>query len=157
MSGLNSLKLVSSKPIRKYSPCELRRSKLCKKLIEQLEMARRMKAGEPFEVMVRKSVQTTDLGEFHETQRPKKIKPWWWSAEDGKMYLTVRYGARPLELAKGCNAVETDGIDGVIKTLEVIKIAVQSGELDDQIERLSNTSTQADRNIRQTLTLRKSH
>ena len=157
MSGLNSLKLVSSKPIRKYSPCELRRSKLCKKLIEQLEMARRMKAGETFEVMASKPKLDIESGEIHETQRPKQVKPWWWTAEDGKIHLTIRYGSRPLELAMGCNAVETEDIDGVIRTLEIIKIAVQSGELDDQIEGLSKKPTQIDANVRQTLTLRKAH
>ena len=155
MTGLNALKLVSSKPTPKSNPREIRRQKLCKKLAEQLEMARCMKAGGVYEVTVTKRERDHETGETRETKRTKQIKPWWWTASDGKTHLTVRYGAKPLELVRGKNAVETEGLDGVIQTLEIIKTAVQSGELDLQIEGLTEKTMPTQKIGRETLTLRK--
>lgn len=62
MTGLSTLKLVSSQPVRKSSPREIRRQKLCKKLLEQLEMARCIKAGGSYEVIVTKRVRDEETG-----------------------------------------------------------------------------------------------
>ncbi len=155
MTGLSTLKLVSSQPVRKSSPREIRRQKLCKKLLEQLEMARCIKAGGSYEVIVTKRVRDEETGESSEVQQPKRIKPWWWTAEDGKTCLTIRYGAKQLELVKGRNAIETNGIDGVISTLGIIKSAVEAGELDAQIEGLASKDKGIEPPVRATLSLRK--
>jgi hypothetical protein len=65
------------------------------------------------------------------------LKPWWWKGENGKMCITVRYGARTLEVVEGKNAIETENIAGVITTLEVLRVAVEAGELDARIEAVS--------------------
>jgi hypothetical protein len=65
---------------------------------------------------------------------PKKIKPWWWTDDTGKLCITVRYGARTLEIVEGKNAIETDSIADVITSLQVIRTAVDSGELDKRID-----------------------
>lgn len=64
-------------------------------------------------------------------------KPWWFSAPNGKIALALRYGAKPLEIAKGKNAIEVANMDDLVATLEVIKQAVHAGELDAQIEQAS--------------------
>lgn len=155
MSGLSELKLVTSKPIPKSSPREVRRKKLFKKLLEQLEMARCIKAGGIYEVSVTKRERDPETGETREAQHSKRIRPWWWTANDGKTHLTIRYGARLLELAQGRNAIETEGIDGVIRTLEIIMTAVQAGDLDGQIDGLTVKSSSPTPNGREKLTLRK--
>lgn len=53
------------------------------------------------------------------------------------MCITVRYGARTLEVVEGKNAIETENIAGVITTLEVLRTAVDAGELDGRIEAVS--------------------
>lgn len=58
----------------------------------------------------------------------------WWSNTDGKICLTVRYGAKPLELSKGKPTVEVGVADHLVGILEIIKKAVETGELDAQIE-----------------------
>jgi hypothetical protein len=68
---------------------------------------------------------------------PKRLKPWWWPSENGKLCITVRYGARTLEVIEGKNAIETENIAGVITTLEVLRTAVDAGELDARIESIS--------------------
>ena len=109
----------------------------------------------PYEVIVTKRVRDEETGESREVQQPKRIKPWWWTAEDGKTCLTIRYGAKPLELAKGRNAIETDSIDGVISTRGIIKSAVEAGELDAQIEGLASKDQGMNQPGRITLSLRK--
>jgi hypothetical protein len=68
---------------------------------------------------------------------PKRLKPWWWPSENGKLCITVRYGARTLEVIEGKNTIETENIAGVITTLEVLRTAVDAGELDARIESIS--------------------
>jgi hypothetical protein len=155
MSGLSALKLVSSKPIPKSNPREVRRQKLSKKLLQQIEMARSIKAGSSYEAIVTKRERDPETGDTRETQQSKRIRPWWWTANDGKTHLTVRYGAKTLELVKGRNAIETDGIDGVISALETIQKATEAGELDVQIESLVKRDSDSYKSSRATLSLRK--
>ena len=65
---------------------------------------------------------------------PKRLKPWWWTDDKGKLCITVRYGARTLEIVEGKNAIETDSIADVIASLQVILSAVDAGELDRRID-----------------------
>jgi len=44
--------------------------------------------------------------------------------------LRVRYGSKPIEFAKGKNAIELASISDVAPILESIKAAVESRELD---------------------------
>lgn len=60
-------------------------------------------------------------------------------AENGKVCLSVKYGAKVLELAKGKGAVEVTSPEELINTLETIKAAVEAGELDGQIEAASQS------------------
>jgi hypothetical protein len=52
--------------------------------------------------------------------------------------LSVRYGSKPLELAKGKNAIELSQASEIVPTLELIKSAVVAGELDEAIAAASN-------------------
>ena len=62
---------------------------------------------------------------------------WWWTADNGKTCITLRYGAKVLEISKGKNAIETAGVAEVITSLQLLKAAVDAGELDVQMEALS--------------------
>ncbi len=42
---------------------------------------------------------------------------WWRVGADGSVELTVRYGSRVLELAKGLDAVEQSGVDEGLQKL----------------------------------------
>ena len=66
------------------------------------------------------------------------MKAWWFVAENGKLVLSVRYGTKVLELAKGKVAVEVGGEKDLVPVLEVLKGAVLGGELDAQIEVAAN-------------------
>ena len=70
-------------------------------------------------------------------EEPKRVRAWWWNAENGKIALNVRYGAKVVELAKGKSTIEVAAPADLIPTLELIKKAVEAGELDKEIESAS--------------------
>ena len=72
-----------------------------------------------------------------QVEMPKRIKPWWFQSEQGKVCVSVKYGSWTIELAKGKPSVEVGSAQDLIKTLETIKTAVEAGELDTQIETAS--------------------
>jgi hypothetical protein len=137
MSGLSALKLVQAKREKGNSPQHARRQKLSTKLAEQIQLAKAHQAGTEFAPLRIRSVMDEATGLSRKVEVPKRLKPWWWKDEKGKLCITVRYGARTLEIVEGKNAIETDSIADVITSLQVIRTAVDSGELDARIEAIS--------------------
>jgi hypothetical protein len=45
-------------------------------------------------------------GDFYSVEVPRKLNPWWWTSGDGKICITVRYGARVLEIVEGTQATK---------------------------------------------------
>ena len=138
MSGLNALKLVQAKREKGNSPQHARRQKLSTKLAEQIQLAKAQQSGAEFSPVRVRTVKDEVTGQSRKVEVPKKLKPWWWTGENGKLCITVRYGARTLEIVEGKNAIETDSIADVITSLQVIRSAVDSGELDKRIEAVTN-------------------
>jgi hypothetical protein len=101
-------------------------------------MAKAIQSGAEFVPVKIRTVKDEVTGETRKVEIPKRLKPWWWSSDNGKMCITVRYGARTLEVIEGKNAIETDSIAGVVTTLEVLRSAVDAGELDARIEAISS-------------------
>ena len=138
MSGLSALKLVTSKRQQGNSPQFARRQKLSNKLDEQIQLAKAQQSGTEFSPIKIRTVKDEVTGESRKVEVPKKLKPWWWTGDKGKLCITVRYGARTLEIVEGMNAIETDSIADVITSLQLIRSAVDSGELDKRIEAVTN-------------------
>ena len=84
-----------------------------------------------------KNLKDAATGERRSIETAKRVKQWWWDA-GGKVNLSVRYGAKIIELAKGKNAIELATVADLLPTLQLIKQAVEAGELDTQIEAVSN-------------------
>jgi hypothetical protein len=134
MSGLSALKLVQAKREKGNSPQHARRQKLSTKLAEQIQLAKAQQSGAEFSPVRVRTIKDEATGQSRKVEVPKKIKPWWWTDDTGKLCITVRYGARTLEIVEGKNAIETDSIADVITSLQVIRTAVDSGELDKRID-----------------------
>ena len=137
MSGLSALKLVQAKREKGTSPQHARRQKLSTKLAEQIQLAKAQQSGAEFSPVRVRTVKDEATGLSSKVEVPKKLKPWWWTDEKGKLCVTIRYGARILEIVEGKNAIETDNIADVIASLQLIRSAVDSGELDARIEAIS--------------------
>jgi len=134
MSGLSALKLVQAKREKGTSPQHARRQKLSTKLAEQIQLAKAQQSGAEFSPVRVRTVKDEATGQSRKVEVPKKLKPWWWADEKGKLCITVRYGVRTLEIVEGKNAIETDSIADVITSLQVIRSAVDAGELDKRID-----------------------
>lgn len=127
------LKLVAGKREGKLSPVVYRRQKLASKIDEQLEIAIAKKEGRPFCPKRIKTIRD-DSGEQVAIEVNKRFREWFWSTAANKIYLSVRYGSKTLELAKGKNAIELASLDELIETLTVIRQAVIDGELDEAVK-----------------------
>eukprot|EP01041_Mallomonas_annulata_P013048 gene13048-27533_t len=134
MSVLGALKLVATKRPSQMTAVQVRRNKICRRLHEQIMLARAQKDGKKFAATKFRTTTDAETGERKSVEVTKFIKPWWFTIENGKTAIAVRYGARVLELAKGKFAVEIASNSDIVSTLEIIKNAVESGELDAQLE-----------------------
>ena len=73
-------------------------------------------------------------GSRRSVEVPRRVRAWWWTTDVNRLALNIRYGARKLEISKGKSAVEMATAADLVPTLELIKQAVEAGELDAQIE-----------------------
>jgi hypothetical protein len=137
MSTLDSLKLGTAKKPTHIPAIQVRRNKLSTKLWEQIQLAKSQVSGEPFQVTRFRSVRDQATGLKKQVEMPKRIRPWWFVSEAGKVCVNIRYGSRTLEIAKGKPSIEVDNPNALIKALEIIKNAIEIGELDTQIEEAS--------------------
>ncbi len=137
MSFLSNLKLVHSKKSNNLSPVAKRRFKLCNKLFEQIQLAEAKKEGRIYAPVRFKTIENKITGDRQTVEVPKRIREWWYTTENGKLNLVIKYGSKQLELAKDKNAIELNSELDLITTLTNIKLAVERGELDTQIETVS--------------------
>ena len=136
MSFITKLKLVSSKRERNLSPILMRRQKLASKIEEQIELARCQKNGTLYAPKRLKSVKN-EAGERVVVETTKRVKEWFWTTPNNKINLSIRYGSKTLELAKGKNAIELGSQDELIETLALLQQVVIGGELDEAITNAS--------------------
>ena len=97
--------------------------------------------GPPQGLIVRKShiqggsVYGGTVNNQRKAQVTKHVKHWWTASVDGKANLVVRYGSKPLEFAKGKNAIEVGNEAEVADVLAKVCEATEHGELDALIEK----------------------
>ena len=128
MSFLNQVELSVYKPNTQRSPIARRREKLAFKLEEQLKLASDS-TYQPTKIVWR----SDSDGNQHKVEQPKRIKRWWIERDDGSVQLTVRYDSKPLEFAKGKNAIALNSNEDVEPTLRKLKLAVLGGEFDEML------------------------
>ena len=138
MSALNTLKFVSAKRPQSAPPIVQRRNKLSNQLHEQIELARCQADGKTYAPSRLRSIKDKHTGERKLVDSVKRVKQWWFVADNGRVCLQVRYGTRVLELAKGKNSIEVANGDELLSVLETVKKCVEAGELDAQIDAASN-------------------
>jgi hypothetical protein len=137
MSTITALKLSNAKRPANLPPIVVRRNKLATKLWDQIQLAQSQAAGQHFQPTRLRTVRDAETGLNKTIQVPRRIKPWWWSSDTGQVCVSVRYGSKVLELARGKAAIEVSDAQDLIRTLEAVKAAVIAGELDAQIQAAS--------------------
>jgi len=122
MIQLADVKLVSAVRPTFQDPVILKRTKFISRVSEQLEIANLLMKGE--------QIPFTSLNDAVSLRRPSKASPWWWTDKDGKYLMTIKYGSKVIELAKGKPAVQAETLDQIIEVLISLKLATSNGELD---------------------------
>ena len=138
MTTMSTLKLTAAQIPTQMSPIQQRRNKLAKRLWEQMELAKAQQAGTQFVATKFRTITDNETGLRKQVETNKRVKAWWFVAENGKLSLSVRYGTKVLELARGKHAVEVGAEKDLVGVLDVIKTAVLAGELDTAIENAAN-------------------
>ena len=129
MTVLDTLNFVAFNPLQNNNPIAVRRRKLMAKIDEQIQLA----TNKDYTPTQHKWI-TDDEGKQTKVEVAKRVKRWWTASVDGKINLVVRYGSKPLEFAKGKNAIELANEAEVADTLRKVREAVELGELDVLIE-----------------------
>ncbi len=133
---LQSLKVTAAKKSLAHNPQAHRRMKLAKKLWEQIQLAKAQAEGTNL-TLTRFRTVTNDEGIRRSVEVPRRVRAWWWTTDTNKLALNLRYGARAVEFSKGKATVEIGTVADLVPTLELLKRAVEAGELDAQIEAAS--------------------
>ena len=134
MGNLSSLKLVAQRRPSKITPVVHRRNKLMGKLKDQIALARAAAEGASFQAHRQRTIVDAETGMRRSVAVPRRIRPWWFMADNGKTAVSVRYGATVLELSKGRFAIELSDSGELVSALETVSTAVEAGELDAAIE-----------------------
>jgi hypothetical protein len=137
MTTLSTLKLTNTKKPTTASPTMQRRQKLLKRIGEQILLARARANGADYTVTRYRSYTERDTGIRKQIETHKTIKAWWFTADNSKLSLQIKYGTSVIELAKNKPTIELNSTDELEATLLLIQRAVDSGELDSQIEAVS--------------------
>jgi hypothetical protein len=125
MNVLKSFNFVEYAPLPNNNPVMIRRRKLLAKIEEQLALT-----NDSSFVPTKHMWVTDEDGTQRKFVVPKRIKPWWASAADGKVNLGVRYGSKALEFARGKNVIELESEAEVAPALAKVKEAIEFGEFD---------------------------
>jgi hypothetical protein len=129
MTVLDTLNFVAFQPLGNTNPIAVRRRKLAAKIDEQILLA----IDKAYTPTQHKWITDAD-GNQRKVEVAKRVKRCWTASVDGKINLVVRYGSKPLEFAKGKNAIELASEAEVADVLAKVREAAELGELDALIE-----------------------
>lgn len=134
MSTLSTLKLTTQQKPTHATPVQVRRNKLALRLWEQQQLALATATGTDYLPTKQRTVTDAHTGARRQITVHKRVKPWWFTADNGRLSLRVLYGVATLELAKGKWAVEVAADKDLAATLAALRSAVLAGELDTAID-----------------------
>ena len=138
MSTFSTLKLTAAQKPTQIAPVVVRRNKLAKRIWEQQELLKAQQAGAHFAPIKFHTVKDTETGVRKQVETTKRVKAWWFTADNGKLAVSLRYATRVLELAKGKYAIEVASERELGNVLELARTAVLNGELDTAIDNAAN-------------------
>jgi hypothetical protein len=135
-SALATLKLTAARKPRALPDVVKRRNKLLRKLTEQRELALAQLEGRTYAPKRLRTLKDAD-GQRVVREMPIRIKAWWWTGEKNETLLSIFYGSKTLELAKGKTAIEITDNKQLVSVFDTVIAATQNAELDVLIEAAS--------------------
>jgi hypothetical protein len=104
VSALQGLKLITAKRQTAINPVQSRRNKLSLRVQEQIALAQAAAEQRTYtKQRVRNVKDSSGIKNTVTTQ--VRVKQWWWTQDNGKSALSVRYGSKVIALSPKCNAV----------------------------------------------------
>jgi hypothetical protein len=111
---------------------------LSNKIHEQIQLAQAQKDGRTYAPTRLKTYVDKQTGERKTFESAKRVREWWQISDNGKINLICKYGSKQIQFdVKGKNAIEVSNGEELLAALEALKLAVEQGELDQQIEATS--------------------
>ncbi len=138
MNVISSLKVVAAKRPNQQPQIVRRRNKLINALHDQLQLGTAEAEGREYLKTRRRHIKNPATGEYSESAISRKPRAWYWTGEDGKVYIALKYETKALEIAKGKSAIEIGDAKQLVPMIEALKRTVAAGELDAQIDSAGN-------------------
>ena len=129
MAVLDQLKLTNV-PHRETSQVERFRRRLVDAIQLLIELANADLSGRPLNRTQQRWVRDKATGQKELREVPLRLRRWWWKDASGTIFVSLRYGAKPLELAPGKSAIEVAELEELPDKLSLVCEAVRGGELD---------------------------
>lgn len=134
---LATLKLTAARKSRALPDVVRRRNKLLAKLTEQRELAAALEQGNQYAPKRLRTLRDVNTGARMVKEVAVRIKPWFRTGERGETLLSINYGSRQIEIAKGKTAIDVGDARNLVNVLDTVISAIKNGELDPQIESAS--------------------
>ncbi len=134
---LATLKLTAARKSRALPDVVRRRNKLLAKLTEQRELAAALEQGNQYAPKRLRTLRDVNTGARMVKEVAVRIKPWFWTGERGEILLSINYGSKQIEIAKGKTAIDVGDARNLVNVLDTVISAIKNGELDAQIESAS--------------------
>jgi hypothetical protein len=109
------------------------RNKLIVRLSEQIQAANASQTGERLTLPTIRRIRNKETGEIHSITHQRRVRQDWWVGQTGKLCFELRYGMKRIELAKGKGVIEVGDRSELVPTIEKLILAINAGELDQQI------------------------
>ena len=138
MGYLDGLKVVTAVKPTNLPPLLQRRSNLINKLNWQYECVKAKLDGRDYCVPIWKTIDH-ESGERTRIEQQRRIKSWWYENSEGKFVFQMRYANKKIELLKGKTGVEVENLDTLLLAIELLKKAVENGELDTSLNTTAKT------------------
>lgn len=130
MPILDKVALTQKSKTEPTSPEGALRKKVLDALNIQIQAAAAMDKNETFNRRAKRWVDNPETGARELKDMPVRFQPWWWEGEDGKIYVSIKYGNRVLEIKPKKTSVEVGNISNLSPTLALLREAMMAGELD---------------------------
>jgi hypothetical protein len=69
----------------------------------------------------------------------RKTPPWYWMDEQGNYFVSIKYGKKPIEIAKGKFSIQCKSHDDIKNALDLVKENVVRGEFDLQLTEIAKS------------------
>ena len=138
MAYLDGLKVVTAVKPANLPPLLQRRTNLLNKLDWQYECVKAKMENRDYYVPIWKTIDH-ESGERTRVEQQRRVKSWWYKNAEGKLVFEMRYANKKVELLKGKTGVEVENLDTLLLAIELLKKAVESGELDTSLSTTAKT------------------